>query len=224
MDPAFWHERWSRGEIGFHQHDYNVHMRTFIERLGIKPGANVLVPLCGKSLDMIWLLERGYRVTGVEISPRAVEDFFDENGLARGITELPDARLFRGKNIDIYCGDFFTVDLAGAARIDAVYDRASLVALPRDLRPRYVKRLSRLVAAGVRSLLVTLQYPEEEMKGPPFSVPGEEVERLFGTDWTLRMLHEEDCLENEPRFRKKGLSRLTERVFVLRRRATGGTG
>jgi thiopurine S-methyltransferase len=224
VDPEFWHERWSRGEIGFHQHDYNAHMRSFVEELRIKRGANVLVPLCGKSRDMIWLLYQGYRVTGVEISPRAVRDFFEEHSIAHGVTELPGAHLFRGPHLDIYCGDFFSVDLTGAARFDAVYDRASLVALPPQMRERYVERLTALVPEGTRSLLVTMQYPQKEMRGPPFSVPEEEVRKAFGGSWTVDRLHEEDCLEQQPRFRKKGLSRLTERVFLLRRtRPAGGS-
>jgi len=217
MDPEFWHERWSRGEIGFHQHDYNSHMQTFIERLRIKPGANVLVPLCGKSRDMIWLLERGFRVTGIEISPRAVDEFFADSAIAHGITDLPGARLFRGERIDIYCGDFFEVDLGGAPRFDAVYDRASLVALPPDMRPRYVQRLTGLVPEDARSLLVTMDYPQEQMHGPPFAVPEQEVLQTFGVAWAIEKLHEADCLEQEPRFRRKGLTWLTERVFLLRR-------
>ena len=88
MDPEFWHERWARGEIGFHQDDFNAHMQAFAGRLGLHPGAHMFVPLCGKSLDLLWLLRQGYRVTGVEFNPRAVTDFFSENGLSARASTL----------------------------------------------------------------------------------------------------------------------------------------
>ena len=147
MDPNFWHERWAKGQIGFHQHDYNAHMQEFIDLLEVKPNGHILVPLCGKSLDMLWLLEQGYSVTGVEISPLAVEDFFAENGLNSHITDLPDACLYTNKYLNIYCADFFSVDLSHIPHIDAVYDRASLIAMPEELRPAYADRLTDLIPA-----------------------------------------------------------------------------
>ena len=217
MDPDFWHIRWAKGEIGFHQHDYNAHMQEFIDRLDIKPGGHILVPLCGKSLDMLWLLDQGYSVTGVEISPLAVEDFFAENGLNSHITDLPDACLYTNKHLNIYCADFFSVDLSHIPHIDAVYDRASLIAMPQDLRPAYADRLTDLIPSKTRSLLVTLDYPQQEMSGPPFSVTPEEVEQLFSPRYSIEQVHSEDCLVNEPRFRDKGLTRLDEYVFVLQK-------
>jgi thiopurine S-methyltransferase len=217
MDPEFWHERWSRGEIGFHQHEYNAHMQAFTRRLGIDADAHVLVPLCGKSRDMIWLAEAGYRVTGIEISERAVRDFYRENTLRHVEQELPGARLFRSDRIDIYCADFFTAPLAEMPPVEAVYDRASLIALPPPMRPAYAERLSDAIPPGVRSLLITLEYPQEEMRGPPFSVQRDEVARLFGRACRIEELHGEDCLAREPRFRAKGLTRLEERVYLLHR-------
>lgn len=217
MEPDFWHDRWAKGQIGFHQHDYNNHMQEFIDRLEVKPGGHILVPLCGKSLDMLWLLEQGYSVTGVEISPLAVEDFFAENRLSSHITDLPDACLYTSKHLNIYCADFFNVDLTHIPHIDAVYDRASLIAMPADMRPAYADRLTSLIPAGTRSLLVTLDYPQEEMDGPPFSVTPDEVRLLFSSRYSIEPLHSEDCLVNEPHFKDKGLTRLDEHVFMLQK-------
>lgn len=219
MELDFWHERWSKGEIGFHQQDFNKYMRAFINRLGIAPGGHILVPLCGKSLDMLWLLEQGYRVTGIEISPLAVHDFFAENDIAFQVTEPPGARLYSGDRLSIYCADFFTVELTQSPGIDAVYDRASLIALPQEMRPAYVKRLTNLLAKGTRSLLLTLDYPQQQMPGPPFSVTPGEVGRLFSEHYEIEQLHSEDCLANQPRFREKGLTSLEEHVFLLQKRA-----
>ena len=219
MKLDFWHERWSKGEIGFHQQDFNKYMRAFMDRLGIKQGGHILVPLCGKSLDMIWLLEHGYQVTGIEISGVAVDDFFKENNIACRITELPGAKLYISERLSIYCADFFSVELTKSPRIDAVYDRASLIALPQDMRPDYVKRLTNLLAEGTRSLLLTLDYPQQQMSGPPFSVTPDEVDRLFSEKYEIEHLHSEDCLANQPRFREKGLTSLVEHVFLLQKQA-----
>jgi thiopurine S-methyltransferase len=222
MDPEFWHERWTRGEIGFHQHDFNAHMQAFTDRLGMGPGDHVFVPLCGKSLDLLWLLRRGYRVTGVEINRQAVRDFFSENRIEPHISEIPAGELFQAQDLAVFRADFFATDFPGMPAIDAVYDRAALVALPPDMRKAYAERMLGLVAPGVRTLLVTLDYPQQEMRGPPFAVTLEEVGALYAEKCRLEILHSEDCLEREPRFRKKGLTRLTEHVLLLERKPDRG--
>ena len=217
MDPEFWHERWTRGEIGFHQHDFNAHMQAFVDRLGVRQGAHVLVPLCGKSRDMIWLLQRGFRVTGVEISPRAVRDFFAENRMNPAVIDIPGGQRYEVPGLTIFQADFFDTELPGAPTVEAVYDRAALVALPAQMRKRYATRLIGLIEPGVRSLLVTLDYPQSEMRGPPFAVTLEEVDTLFANRCRIEQLHSEDCLAREPRFRSKGLTRLTEHVLLVER-------
>ena len=218
MDPEFWHERWLRGEIGFHQHDFNAYMQAFTERLGLQSGAHIFVPLCGKSLDLLWLRQQGYHVSGVEISPRAVEDFFMENRLVARTIAIPGGQLYRAENLDLYCVDFFASEFPGMPTIDAVYDRAALVALPPGMRAAYAPRLVGMLRPGVRILLVTLDYPQAEMHGPPFAVTLEEVEERFEATCLIERLHSEDCLAREPRFREKGLTRLTEHVLLLERK------
>lgn len=218
MDPEFWHERWARDEIGFHQHDYNAHMQAFVDRLGVSPGQHVFVPLCGKSHDLVWLMQRGHRVTGVEISEKAVTDFFSENGLHPRISGMLNGRRFRADGLEILCIDFFKLQPGQVARIDAVYDRAALVAMPSGMRERYVEHLTGLLEPGVRTLLVTMDYPQHEMRGPPFSVPPAEVHRLYAGTSLIEPLHSEDCLAEEPRFRQKGLTALSEHVLLLERK------
>ena len=218
MDPGFWHERWSRDEIGFHQHDYNRYMQEFTERMALPAGAHLLVPLCGKSRDMVWLADQGYRVTGIELSERAVRDFYWENRLPFELEQRAEGPVFHGDRITVCCADFFAVDPASLPPVDGVYDRAALVALPPSMRGDYVRRLARWTPTGAPTLLVTLEYPEGEMNGPPFSVPPDEVQALLAPWHTLEALHSEDCLESEPRFRLKGLTRLQEHVYLLQRK------
>lgn len=218
MDPDFWHTRWENGEIGFHQHDYNAHMQQFVERLGVKHGNHVFVPLCGKSLDMLWLENQGLKVDGVEISPLAVESFFAENDRHVYTTDTDYGFTAHDGDITIHCTDFFDLDPRDLVRVDAVYDRASLIALPAEMRERYVRHLQGFMPTGTRSLLITLDYPQAEMDGPPFSVTPEEVTALFATAYTIEQVYSEDCLAAEPRFRERGLSRLEEHVFLLTRK------
>jgi len=217
MRAEFWHERWEKSEIGFHQPDFNTYMQKFIGRLELRKAAHVLVPLCGKSLDMLWLAEQGYRVTGIELSERAAKDFFAENKLSCEIVERGGMKIYRGVDIEIWCADFFAVNTMDSAEIDAVYDRAALVALPPEMRPSYTGQLTDLIRSGVAILLITLDYPQEEMKGPPFSVSPSEVQDLFQANFEIEYLWGEERLSAEPRFRKKGLTRMDEHVFILRK-------
>ena len=234
MDPKFWHERWSRGEIGFHQHDFNAYMQDFTERLELRPGAHLFVPLCGKSLDMLWLLRQGYRVTGVEISLQAVEDFFSENGLTARVSSIPGGQLFQADGLNLYCADFFTTGFNGMASIDAVYDRAALVALPPDMRKAYAPRLVGLLEPGVRILLVTLEYPEDEMRGPPFAVTLDQVLRFVVDNgfkhgdgcWIKRAVNPAKFSHHRVDFRN-GINRhvlLAENIHHLSNRCMGHRG
>ena len=220
MDPDFWHERWARDEIGFHKHAYNAHMTAFLHRLDLAPGAHVLVPLCGKSLDLLWLYREGYAVSGIEISRKAVEAFFNENALPFERSERHGMSCYRHERLAIWCTDFFEFDFSAIDPVDGVYDRASLVALPRGMREDYARVMLRRLPEQTPMLLITLDYPQHEMNGPPFAVTREEVEHLYGGHWRIEEIHDEDCLAEEPRMRKKGLSRLYERVYLLNVRDT----
>jgi thiopurine S-methyltransferase len=218
MKAGFWQERWERGEIGFHQPGVNSHMQRFAGRLGVNPGAHMLVPLCGKSLDMLWLAQQGHRVTGIELSERAAEDFFTENQLVCDRIRAAGATIFRGEKIEVWVADFFRVTQGELPRIDAVYDRAALIALPPEMRPAYAEHLAGMVRVNTPVLLITLEYPQQEMNGPPFSVTGEEVTELFSKAFEIEHLLQEERLSKEPRFRKKGLTRMEEHVFLLRKK------
>lgn len=218
MEPSFWHARWQANEIGFHQEEINAHLQSYWPRLDVAAGATVFVPLCGKSRDMLWLASRGHRVLGVEISPIAAAAFFAENDLPVEPIEQARFVLRRAGEITVLEGDYFDLrpdDLRGVA---AVYDRASLIALPPDLRAAYAAQMAQLLPPGTPSLLVTLDYEQAEMDGPPFAVGPAEVEALFARDFRIAVLGEQDILAENPRFRARGLTRLAERVFRLTRR------
>ena len=217
MNPDFWHQRWLKGETGWHQEEINPHLQSFWPALGLTAGAKVLVPLCGKSRDMLWLAGEGYRVLGVEISPLGVEAFFAENGLSPEISTAPPFRRYRVDELEILCGDFFDLGTDQVSGVTALFDRASLIALPPAMRPAYVRHLHNLLPAKteVKGLLVTLDYEQSEWAGPPFAVTPTEVNALHGAYFHLQELAALDLLASTPRYRERGLSRMMERVYRL---------
>jgi len=195
----------------------NPHVLAFWSRLDPPPGCRVFVPLCGKSRDMIWLAAQGHRVLGVELSPIAVRDFFSEHELSPATERIGDFERWSAGEIVLLCGDFFHLTADQLSEIGAIYDRAALIALPPEMRVRYASHLQRVLPA-LPTLLVTMEYPQAEMAGPPFSVEETEVRSLFGARHQIERLLDEDTLAAEPRFRERGLTRLREKVFALRRR------
>lgn len=217
MNREFWQAGWDRGRIGFHQHEVNPYLRRFWSTLEIRAGAKVFVPLCGKSLDMLWLRDQGHTVVGVEIVHRAVAAFFAENDLPATTRESGPFLLWTADGIEIYEGDFFDLAAARLEGVAAVYDRASLIALPPAMRQRYAARLSGILPRA-DVLLVTMDYAQAEMDGPPFAVTEEEVAALYRDAFEIELLCREDVLAAYPAFRERGLTRLTEKVYRLRAR------
>lgn len=220
MESSFWHTRWQENKIGFHQSDTNPQLERFWPRLGVTPPGRVLIPLCGKSLDMVWLDKQGWDVLGIELSPLAIEAFFAENKLVAKRTNLNGFETWQSGRITIVCGDFFELQPEVVADIQAVYDRAALIALPESSRVRYVNFLHTLLQPPCPYLLVTLEYPAHQMEGPPFSVPESEIQRLYVRDYTIERVHKEDALEPASHFRDKGVTEMTEAVYLLKPRRT----
>jgi len=215
MDANFWLERWQQNQIGFHRDGVNPYLERYWTGLGVTPPARVLVPLCGKSVDLRWLMDQGYQVEGVELSRLAIEAFFAEQGLSAQQSEQGAWQVWECENLRLWCGDFFQLGEAQLGVIDAVYDRAALIALPPEMRPRYAQQLHNL-AGDAACLLITLDYPQAEMSGPPFAVSPAEVAQLYqaayhGTEPVVS----EDVLADNAHLRERGLGRLEEAVYRL---------
>lgn len=215
MDSQFWRERWARNQIGFHLPEVNPHLQRHWPPLA--EGAKVLVPLCGKSLDLMWLASHGLRVMGVELSEQAVEAFFSEQNLVPRVTRRGAFTVYQADLIEVWCGDFFALDAEALVGCAALYDRAALIALPPLMRAQYAEHLSRLLPSGCQGLLITLDYDQTQKAGPPFAVTDEEVKVLFGSDWTLKVLQEQDVLQESWKFVQEGVTQLDERVYRLTR-------
>lgn len=218
MDKEFWLQRWQAGQIGFHRGEVMPLLERHWPALGLHAGSRVFVPLAGKSLDMHWLAAQGLQVLGSELSALAVDAFFAEAGLMPAVSEDADGVHHRVGTIDLVRGDVFALSTATLGAIDAVYDRAALIALPPAMRRRYVDEVYGRLPRGCRGLLITLEYPQAEMDGPPFPVEEDEVRALFAPDWDVTLLERRDILANEPRFRDDGVTALSTAVYRLQRR------
>lgn len=180
MEHAFWHSRWSEGRIGFHEGVPNEHL---VRHLDLLAGARrLLVPLCGKAEDLAFLAspEGGsHEVVGVELVEQAVRDFFAEHALTPTITHDGPLVRYQSGPLTLFAGDFFALTTAQLGRVDGLYDRAALIALPPEMRGPYVHHMRALLPPGAPGLLVAVEYPPGRLSGPPFSVLEDEVRALW---------------------------------------------
>ena len=215
MDPKFWHERWKNGNTPFHQGQANQFLCKYFHRLAASATGTIFVPLCGKAVDLAWIRDQGHAVLGVELSPIAVREFFQEQHIDASETVAGPFTRLDGAGISLLSGDFFALESAHLDKVTGVYDRAAIVALPEQLRAQYVTRLLEVLPAGVPILLLAFEYEPREMSGPPFSVTESEVRHRFGPYRNVELLESCHVLDQESRLRTRGLTWLIEHVFLL---------
>lgn len=220
MDAAFWLERWDKKQIGFHQQDFNSYLQTYWSTLQVPESAAVFVPMCGKSRDMQWLRERGHRVIGVELARVAVQEFFEEQALTPHVERVGSLERWEAPGYTLWCGDLFEMTASLLEGVAAVFDRASLIALPPHMREDYVRHMTAIVPAAAATLLIALTYSQQEMKGPPFSVNEFEIRRLYA-GYRVEKLADVDILwqSENARFRERGLTAMSEQVYRVTRDA-----
>ncbi len=219
MDKAFWYERWERHEIGFHQQQIHAQLRKIWPTLRLPQESAVFVPLAGKSRDMVWLATQGHRVIGVELSDVAVREFFEEGGQVPKRSRSGAFDLSSAGPFELYCGDFFDFPAETLKDIVAVYDRAALIALPPGMRAHYVETLARIIPQNAIILLIAIDYPQDEITGPPFAVATDEVYRLYGQSFDIEVLDVRDGLAASDNLKKRGVTKHEEVAYLLRRRA-----
>lgn len=212
MDPGFWHQRWEKNEIGFHEGKANPLLVKHFHELSLAKGRRIFVPLCGKTLDISWLLSRGCRVAGAELSQLAIEQLFIDLGLQPEIATVGNIEQWSANNLDIFVGDIFAVSKNMLGPVDAVYDRAALVAFPEDMRKRYTAHLTELTGKAPQ-LLISYDYDQSLMAGPPFAVSNEEVHRHYATTYDLSLLASTEVAGG-----LKGKGPAKENVWLLTKR------
>ncbi len=214
MDERFWSTCWETQEIGFHLSEVNPVLLAFWSQLSLDSSAKVLVPLCGKSLDLEWLAQQGCHVVGVELSQLAVDAFFSEQSVQPNIQTKDKFQLYTSKQLEVWCGNIFDFPGAQLEVIQAVYDRGALVALPPDIRKAYMKKLLQGLPNKARWLLVTFEYNEILMQGPPFSVSKNEVEEYF-EGYDIRLVNKKEMIEAMPKAQNLGLNSIHECVYMI---------
>lgn len=188
MDFNFWKERWETGRIGFHQAEVDRHLARFADRLVSPHASGIVVPLCGKTIDLTWLSERFARVVGVEFVESAVADYYAERGVTPEVTRVGAMPRYQGGGVTMLAGDFHEVTLAHTGPVDRAFDRAAMIALPPHMRPRYAAHMLSLLPPGGRVLLVTLSYDRLGVSEPPFPVHEDEVRALYAHTCDLEIL------------------------------------
>jgi thiopurine S-methyltransferase len=215
MKQEFWHQKWQSNQIGFNQLQPNHLLLQYFATLNLKPGSRVFVPLCGKSIDMLWLVSQGYEVLGVELSSIACTAFFNEQSIPVTVTHSDTFTVYHSEKITLLSGDFFDLNKKMLNKVDAVYDRAALIALPVELRQRYATFLMSLIEPGIPMLLITNRYDQNEMEGPPFSVDENEVASLYSEHFNIQQLYHQ-VVETIPKhLLAKGLITASEAVYYL---------
>ena len=219
MQQDFWLERWENNEIGFHlEGRANPCLDKYWQLTQTPVDKSVFVPLCGKSLDLLWFSQQGYRVIGIELAERAVIDFFAENQLQPAITQEGPFKVYRADNITLYCGDFFALASEHLKDCAGFYDRAALVAWSPEAQSNYAAHLLQILPAAARGLVMVMDYPQQEMSGPPFAVSEQQMQTLFAADCQLQRVGQRDILKYEPRFAERGLTSFLENAFIVEKR------
>ena len=216
MDKVFWHNCWERNTLGFHQQQSHPFLSQYLEQRLLDTDKHVFVPLCGKSLDMVWLAER-LQVSGAELSEIACEDFFKENKIPCQRSEQDDFQHFSFDNLTLWQGDFFKLNTDMLAAVDWIYDRAALVALPVKMQQAYVDKLLTFIKPDTRLMLVSVEFPPEEMPGPPFPVFESDIERLFSADKNLKIEKLASVPLKDKRFAQRTftVSSLVESLYLI---------
>ncbi len=211
MEHDFWHDRWDTGRTAFHEGAPNALLVRHFDQVAPPATARVFLPLCGKTRDIAWLRDRGLRVAGAELSELAIRQLFEEIGQTPEIADVGRLKRYSAPGVDMFVGDIFdlTADLLGP--IDLVYDRAALVALPHDMRPRYAAHLA-AVTASAPQFLITFEYDQSQIDGPPFSVDAEDVRRCHGDAYAIAEIAAQDVPGG-----LKGVCPAVERVWRLER-------
>jgi len=197
MDATFWQNRWAKQKIGFHEPVANPKLIKYFDTLQLASGSRIFVPLCGMTYDIAWLAEQGHDVVGAELVESAVAGLFDSLKVVPTITQHRNLTLYHadyaGRAIDVWAGDIFNLTANDIGQVDAIYDRAALVALPDIspdyLRSRYAQQLIDLTN-GARQLLVTFDFDQEQRPGPPFAIPTEQLQRYYADDYELQSLED----------------------------------
>ena len=219
MQAKDWLDRWQKNNIGFHEGEVNSYLKQYIKDFNLNPGDRIFMPLCGKAHDIAWLAKQGFEVIGIELAGVAIKAFFDEFKMQYQQFESEHFILRRSGNIMLLEGDYFDLQAEDLEGCKLVFDRAALIAIDEANRNRYSQHMISITSSADEMLLVTLSYDQSVMPGPPFSLSEDEVFQHYQDIYEISLLERHEVVDEQPRWREKGLNSLIESVYRLQRRA-----
>jgi len=214
MDLEFWKKAWVDGRTAFHQGQTSPHLVRHLPLLNIKENDHILLPLCGKTLDLLYLQDMNLKVTGIEISELAIEQFQAEHPREYKRAQKNNFTVYQNQKLEIWNGDFFEFHSEITSPIHYVFDRAAMVALPFELRKQYAQKLCEFLKLGAKLLLVTFEYPQEKVQGPPFSVTRSEVE-IFYKEFKVQEIYREAATVTGPKFVEAGINQVENVCYLI---------
>lgn len=215
MHPDQWRDRWKQNRIGFHESTVNPYLLRYLPAFNLNPGDTIFLPLCGKAHDIAWLAEQGFKVVGIELSEIAIESFFSEHSLQFEQSASDRFILRKNGNISLIQGDYFDLQARDLSDCKMVYDRAALIAIDAANRNRYCAHMLSIIPQYTDQLLITLDYDQAQMQGPPYAVTETEVHLYYESEYSINRLEQNDVLDERPRWREQGLTALNETVYQL---------
>lgn len=219
MEHTFWHNKWEINQLGFHLDYVHPLLKRNLELFQVngvlKDTNKIFIPLCGKTLDIQYLLNLGYQVVANDLSEIAAKAVFEQLKIKAEISIWPGGKVYSAAGLTYYVGDFFQLKQENLGNVALVYDRAALIALPESMRLEYAQQMAK-ITQHASQLLITLDYDQTIAGGPPFAVPTQEVEALYGGAYPIQLIEEADIIEQEPRFKAKGLTSFFQRVYQLK--------
>lgn len=215
MESDYWLQRWQVGNIGFHATEVNDQLKEIWPYLQIPQNTTVFAPLSGKSLDLVWLRQQGHPVVGVEISELACRQFFSDQHIAPEIAQTENFRVFKADGYTLYCGDFFEFSRNYLPENTCVFDRASLVAFPPEMRHSYAQKMDELMTNNATMLLISLRYSKDHMDGPPFSLETEDIRSLYSHSFQIQPLKSVNRIDMMEKFKERGLTEIWEETYKL---------
>ncbi len=215
MGDIDWLERWQDDRIGFHQQKINSRLTRLWPSLQLSKKSGVFVPLCGKTLDMVWIRNQGFKVIGCELSEIACRDFFLENQIEFSSDSAEKFQKYSGDGVSLLQGDIFDMTAEMLTSVSGVFDRAALIALPAETRIRYASHLASILPLDAKILLISMEYDQDKMQGPPFSVSESEVKNLFQPHFNVEVISHSSGPDIVGNLKERGLDTLDEKVYLM---------
>ncbi len=215
MSNQLWKAKWKRNDISFHQPVINPLLQQYLSTLNLYAGDRLLIPLCGKSVDMDWLSQSGFRVTGIEISEIAIKAYFDALQVSPAKQRHGCFTRWSYQNVEIWCGDIFDLTMMDLSNIKVLYDNASLTAFPADDRIQYIRHFSDNLPHDCQILLITDETPDDQQFNSVMTIDSE-VSALYSTDYQIELLHGKNCIKKDPANPLAPEQPMQEKVYLIK--------